>query len=310
MQEIKFSLTAADGVEIQVDGWLPDGPPLAVVQIVHGLAEHAGRYGRLAQALTLAGYAVYAIHLRGHGRTAKSPSDLGHFADRGGWQKVVDDLRQLHQRIGDRHAGKPVILLGHSMGSALARDFMARYGGELAGVVLSASSGQPTPLAFAGRLVARFERLRLGLRGHSGLLESLTFDAFNKKFAPVRTKFDWLSRDPAEVDKYAADPLCGFPASVQLWIDLLDAGARIARLSTLKTVPPNLPVYVISGTHDPVSEGTRTLEPLLAQYRQAGLQRVQHKFYPEARHELFNETNRDEVTQDLIAWLGTVTNTP
>jgi len=307
MQEIRFSFTAGDGVEIHVDGWLPDGPPQAVVQIVHGLAEHAGRYGRLAQALTLAGYAVYAGHLRGHGRAAKSPSDLGHFADRGGWEKCLDDLRQLHQRIAALHPGKPVILLGHSMGSELARDFMARHGSELAGVVLSASSGQPTPLASAGRLMARLERLHVGPRGHSWLLQWLSFDAFNRKFAPARTKFDWLSRDPAEVDRYVADPLCGFPASVQLWVDLLDAGTRIARISSLAAVPRSLPVYVISGTRDPVSNGARAIEPLLAQYREAGLQRVEHRFYPEARHELFNETNRDEVTRDLIAWLGTVT---
>ena len=303
MQKSQLSCTAGDGVEISVECWLPDGPPRAVLQIVHGLAEHAARYGRLAQALTSAGYAVYAGDLRGHGRTAKGPSDLGHFADHDGWQKCLDDLRQIHLRMTSDHPEKPVMLLGHSMGSTLARDFMARHGDGLAAVVLSGSSGQPTPLASSGRLAARLERLRLGPRGHSRMLQSLSFDAFNKKFEPARTKFYWLSRDPVEVYKYIADPLCGFPASTQLWIDLLDAWARIARGSSLAAVPRRLPVYVISGAHDPVSAGARTIEPMLAQYREAGMQRVEHRFYAEARHELFNETNREEVTRDLIVWL-------
>ncbi|HWZ45447.1 MAG TPA: alpha/beta hydrolase [Candidatus Saccharimonadales bacterium] len=299
-------MTTGDGVALWVYRWLPSGEPRALVQIVHGLAEHAGRYQRLAEALTLCGYGVYACDLRGHGRTAKVPSDLGHLADRGGWQKCLDDLRQVQLRMAADYPGKPVILLGHSMGSTLARDFMARYGGDLAGVVLSGSSGQPTPLASAGRLVARLARLRRGARGHSRMLQSLSFDAFNRKFEPARTKFDWLSRDPVEVDKYVADPLCGFSASTQLWIDLLDAWAHIARKSSLAAVPRSLPVYVISGTHDPVSAGTNAIGPMLARYQDAGLQRVEHRFYPEGRHELFNEINREEVTRNLIAWLDSV----
>jgi alpha-beta hydrolase superfamily lysophospholipase len=135
------------------------------------------------------------------------------------------------------------------------------------------------------------------------LIQSLTFEAFNKRFQPSRTSFDWLSRDPAEVDKYVADPLCGFAASTQLWIDMLDAWAAIAR--SCDNVPRNLPIYVISGTHDPVSAGTKALKPMLDQFRVAGL-KLESKFYPEARHELLNETNRDEVTADLIRWIGTV----
>jgi len=134
----------------------------------------------------------------------------------------------------------------------------------------------------------------------------MSFGAFNKRFEPARTKFDWLSRDPAEVDKYVADPLCGFAARVQLWIDLLDAWAAMSTPAVTSRVPNDLPVYVIAGTHDPVSAGTKALEPMMAAYRTAGLQNLSHKFYPEARHELLNETNRDEVTRDLIAWMNAV----
>ena len=282
----------------------------AAIQIVHGLSEHAERYGRLAQALTSSGYAVYASDLRGHGQTAKTAADLGCFAERDGWGRCLDDLRRLNRHIASANPAKPIFLLGHSMGSTLARHLMALHGDAPAGVVLSAAGGQPTFMATSGRLTTRLERLRLGRRGISKLLESLTFDAFNRRFKPARTPFDWLSRDPAEVDKYIADPLCGFPATVQLWIDLLDAWAWVSRPANLAGVPRELPILVISGAHDPVSEGTRMLIPMLEQYRKAGLKKAEHKFYPEARHELFNETNREEVTADLIAWLDAQNQNP
>ena len=304
MHESNFVLTASDGAEIFVYRWLPGSVPKAVVQIVHGMAEHAGRYARLAAALTSAGYAVYAGDLRGHGRTAKTPEDLGLFAERDGWRKCLDDIWQLNRRIAAEHAQVPIVVIGHSMGSTLVRQFTAEHGAVLAGAVISGNSGQPTPLALAGRFITRLERLRLGRRGTSSLVQSLTFDAFNKRFEPARTKFDWLSRDPAEVDKYIADPLCGFAARIQLWIDLLDAWAKMAKPANMARTPKDLPVYVISGTHDPASAETKTLEPMLAAYHAAGLKSLAQKFYPEARHELLNETNRDEVTRDLIAWMN------
>jgi alpha-beta hydrolase superfamily lysophospholipase len=316
MHTVSFALAATDGVELFVYGWLPLGQPKAVVQIVHGLSEHAGRYTRLAEALTASGYAVYACDLRGHGRTARKPEDLGLFAEHDGWAKCIDDVWQLNRHIATDHPGLPIVLLGHSMGSTLAEQFLSeqntgkesasQYGDALAGVVLSGANGKPTALAAMGRLIARIERWRLGPRGHSSLILALTFKAFNKQFAPARTDFDWLSRDPSEVDQYVADPLCGFPATIQLWIDLLDAWNNVSRPSRQTRIPKTLPIYVIAGGRDPVSANTKTLARMLSAYRAAGLKQVQHRFYPEARHELFNETNRDDVTHDLISWLDSV----
>jgi alpha-beta hydrolase superfamily lysophospholipase len=306
MQSSTFTLAAADGIELFVYRWLPDAAAKAVVQIVHGLAEHAGRYARLAGALTAAGYAVYADDHRGHGRTARDAAALGFFAERDGWQRCLDDLWRLNRRIAADHPGLPILLLGHSMGSFLAQHFISEHGDALAGAVLSASSGKPPPLAAIGRVVARLERLRLGAHGRSALIHALSFGAYNKPFAPARTPFDWLSRDAAEVDKYAADPLCGFPATVQLWIDLLDALPEIARPARQARIPKRLPIFIISGARDSVSADTKGLQQLLAAYRTAGLERVTHRFYPEARHELFNELNREEVTRDLVAWLDGV----
>ncbi len=301
-------MRAEDGVDIYVHRWwassAPKALPKAIVQIIHGLAEHAGRYARVAASLNAEGYAVYASDLRGHGRTAQdtvdATADLGFFAAKDGWRKCLNDLWQVNRIAAHENPGLPMVLLGHSMGSTFARQFMAEHGDALYGVILSGASGQPNALAQSGRLTARLERMRLGPRGHSKLIQSLTFDGFNKRFQPARTKFDWLSRDLAEVDKYIADPLCGFPSSTQLWVDMLDAWCALAR--SCEAVPRSLPIYVISGTHDPVSAGTKALLPMLEQFRAAGLN-VESKFYPEGRHELLNETNRDEVTGNLIAWM-------
>jgi alpha-beta hydrolase superfamily lysophospholipase len=307
MEASAFTLDVPDGQSLLVYRWVPDGPAKAQVQIVHGLAEHAARYARLAGALTAAGYAVYAHDWRGHGRTAGSPADLGYFADDDGWSKCLDDAWMLCRRMQADQPGLPTVLLGHSMGSFLVQHFIAQHGDALAGAVLSASNGKPTGLAGLGPYVARLERLRLGKRGISGLINRMAFGAFNKPFEPARTPFDWLSRDPAEVDTYVADPLCGFPSRVQLWIDLLDALKIVADPALQARIPKSLPVYVIAGMRDPVSNNTAGLKQLLGAYDAAGMTKVEHRFYADARHEIFNETNRDEVTRDLVLWLDRVT---
>lgn len=311
MTASNFWVTAADGTRLFVYSWIPrTGDLKAVVQIAHGLAEHSGRYARLADALNAAGYAVYANDHRGHGRTAQSEDDVGILAARNGWKKSIEDLWQLNRHIAGTHSNTPIVLLGHSMGSTMALQFICEHGDSLAGVVLSGASGKPTPLALAGRFITRLERLRLGARSHSRIAYSLSFGAFNKRFAPARTNFDWLSRDPAEVDRYVADPRCGFPVSLQLWIDLLDGWIKASSPASLRCIPQELPVYVISGSRDPVSAGCRQIKPMLDAFRAAGVRNVEHKFYPDARHELFNETNRDEVTRDLIEWMGKLPKLP
>jgi alpha-beta hydrolase superfamily lysophospholipase len=302
-----FTLATLDGIDLFVHRWLPGSATKAVVQIAHGMAEHGARYARLAGALAEAGYAVYANDHRGHGRTVKTPEERGSFREHEGWARCLDDLWLVNRGIAADHPGLPIVLLGHSMGSTMAQQFMGQHGESLAGVILSGPGGQPPAMATIGRLIARMERLRLGSRGHSRTIHRMTFEAFNKRFAPARTPFDWLSRDPAEVDKYVADPLCGFSVSVQLWIELLDAGAEVSRPAWLQRIPKSLPVLVIAGRRDPVSQDGRRIEPMLAAYGAAGFEDVEHRIYPDARHELFNETNRDEVTTHMIAWLDRIT---
>lgn len=297
-----FRLKADDSVEIHVHRWLPDGAPRAAFQIAHGLAEHGARYVRLAEALTAQGFAVYADDHRGHGLTA-SAGGLGFFSERDGWRKCVGDLWTLNRRIAADNPGLPIILLGHSMGSFMAQDFVAHHSAALAALVLSGSNGPPPAIAGVGRMIARIERLRLGAQSKSALLQAMMFGEFNKPFKPARTEFDWLSRDPAEVDAYVSDPLCGFAFSTQLAIDLLDALGTFLKPERLARIRKDLPVYIFSGSDDPVGAN---LPALAEAYRDAGLTRVEMRVYPGARHETLNETNREEVTGDLLRWAETV----
>ncbi|NWA69382.1 alpha/beta hydrolase [Pseudomonas reactans] len=301
MNHSTFWLTANDRSRLYVNQWMPEGPAKAVVMLSHGMAEHSGRYARLAEALCGAGYGLYALDQRGHGRTADEGT-LGLYAETDGWNKVVGDLASLNQHIGQQQPGLPIVLLGHSMGSYIAQAYLLHHSASLHGAILSGSNFQPVALYRAARVIARIERLRQGLRGRSALIEFLSFGSFNKAFKPNRTAFDWLSRDPQEVDKYINDPLCGFRCTNQLWIDLLGGLQQISKASNLAQIDPGLPILVMGGECDPVSEGKR-LNSLADALRDAGCQHLQLTVYPQARHEVFNETNRDAVTADVLAWL-------
>jgi alpha-beta hydrolase superfamily lysophospholipase len=308
MQSSSFTLDTCDGVPVHVHRWTVDDdgrPTRGIVQIVHGLAEHAARYEHVARALTTAGYEVYADDHRGHGRTAASEDELGFFAEERGWAKVLDDLYRLNRRIREDHPDVPVFLLGHSMGSFLVQQYLFTFPGTIQGAVLSSTTGQTGPLVEAGAVLARVERLRLGPRGRSKLLHALGFGSNNKSFEPSRTEYDWLSSDPAQVEAYIADPWCGFVATVQLWIDLLGGMRVMTRPEHQQRIPKDLPIRLVSGEEDPIGKQTVGVIALLDAYAAAGLRRVTHRFYP-GRHELFNEVNKGEVIADLVAWLDGV----
>lgn len=301
-----FELTTSDGHTLFTYKWTPDEDVKvkAIIQIAHGLAEHAGRYSAVAQALCEAGYVVYANDHRGHGRTVKDQRDLGFFAEEHGWERVIADVKELMEHTEKEFPDVPLILLGHSMGSFMAQHIMIEHGNKLKAVVLSGSNGKVGLLRIIGAGVAWLESKRLGKHGRSALLQFMSFGAYNKAFKPARTDFDWLSRDPAEVDQYIADPGCGFVATTGLWRDLLHGLGVIERPEEQARVPKDLPVYIFAGSCDPVSNGTKGLEQLCSAYATAGLNQVTHRYYESGRHEMFNETNREEVNQNLIQWLN------
>jgi len=301
MKHDAFWLDTSDHHRLYVNAWLPQTNPRAVVMLSHGMAEHSGRYDRLGAALTEAGFALYAHDQRGHGRTAAN-GVLGHYADHDGWNKVVGDLATLNASISQRHSGLPVFLLGHSMGSYIAQAYLLHHSASVQGAVLSGSNFQPVSLYRTAAVVARMERWRQGPTGRSALIEFLSFGSFNNKFKPVRTPFDWLSRDPAEVDIYVSDPLCGFRCTNQFWLDMLGGLQQISKTSNLAQIDKSLPMLIMGGECDPVSDGKR-LKDLADALTGTDHQSITLKIYPQARHEILNETNREEVTRDLLAWL-------
>lgn len=305
MKEQHFTYTADDGAKLFVYRWQPDvGIGKAVVHIAHGMAEHGGRYERLAEALTEHGFVVFANDYRGHGKTAQTAEEVGHFSDQNGWQRTLKDIEELVRLERNEFFGHRVILFGHSLGSLVAQHLATRD--LFDAVAMSGANGLVTPLVHVGKLIARIERWRLGKRGKSDLINSLSFDAFNKPFRPNRTSFDWLSRDEAEVDKYIADSMCGFLCSTQLWLDVLDAITEAAHPEFRSRVPKQLPIYLFSGSRDTANEEGRGSTALAEYYRSHGMEKVSYRIFPQARHETLNELNREEVTEHLIDWMNAI----
>jgi len=298
-------LPAADGHDIHVQLWRPEGEVTCVIQAVHGLAEHSDRYGRFAAAAAARGYALCIHDHRGHGGHGDEP---GHFADTDGWQKVNSDTETVNSFVREQFAGVPVVLLGHSMGSFIAQTFAMHFGAQLSGLILSGSAW-PSRLELApAYVIARIEAWRQGIRGKSALLDRLGFGSFNKAFAPARTEFDWLSRDEAEVDKYVGDPLCGGQSSCRLWLDMFGGLFYISSDSALMRVPSDLPILISGGGSDPVG-GDKGMTKLAMHYAQTSHQRIKLKIYAEGRHEMLNEINRDEVSSDWLDWIAATTGT-
>lgn len=302
MQQTDFSthaLSAFGGHTIPVYLWTPDGEPTAVIQVFHGLGEHSARYQRFARTATAKGYAVCAHDHRGHGPNAVRP---GFFAADIGWGLLVDDGHAVTDFLRERFPGKPVVLLGHSMGSYIAQSYAMRHGRELTALVLSGSTWPAGGLLLVGSLLAKIVGWLKGIEAHSPLLDKIGFGDFNKRFEPARTELDWLSRDEAEVDAYIADPHCGGPYTIGLWNDLLGGLRAIASDKALQDIPVELPILITGGADDPVG-GERGMQQLAAHYEQTGHENLNTKIYAGGRHEMFNETNRDEFTADLLRWI-------
>jgi alpha-beta hydrolase superfamily lysophospholipase len=292
-------LRAADGHDIQVQIWQPNEPPTQVVQILHGLGEHAGRYSRFADAATARGCIVYCHDHRGHGEHA---DQLGHFSAKDGWSLLVSDVDTVHGEIVRRHPDLPLTLLAHSMGSYIAQSYLIEHSPKISSLILSASTWPSRPLVLLAAALAKIEGWRLGAHRNSALLQRLGFSNFNKPFQPSRTNSDWLSRDAAEVDTYIADPLCGGPYSVRLWSDLTAGLFGISSDAALRRIQADLPILITGGELDPVG-GDKGMGQLAMHYAQTGHNRLKVKIYPQGRHEMLNELVRAEVTQDWLDWI-------
>lgn len=275
-------VSPTDGTALAIRTWGEElSAPRGVVQIAHGIAEHGQRYDRLARALVAAGYVVRAVDHRGHGGSVASADQLGHFD----FEALVADVAAMGASLRDEFSGVPVFLVAHSMGSFAAQTVILERSDLYDGVVLSGSTALDV---LAGALSSA--------EGPVGL------EAFNAGFEH-RTGYEWLSRDEAEVDAYVADPLSGFDLPDTAVPQLFAGAERLADPAVIGGIRSDLPILVVSGDADPLAGGGALVELLGERYREAGLKDVTVTLYPEARHEIFNETNRDAITADVIGWL-------
>lgn len=304
MKEITYQLEAVDGHSIFVRHWKPATKikVKGVIHISHGMAEHSERYRGTADVLNKKGYHVFAHDHRGHGYSAKG--QMGHYADEDGWNKVVTDFETVQNHITESLSELPKFVLAHSMGSFIAMSYLRRETYHLNGIIISGSNFDHPSKYLALKPVIQAEKLRIGSKGRSKLIDFLTFGSFNKPFSPPRTEFDWLSRDSDEVDKYINDPLCGFLCTNKLWEDLIEGLISISTNASFDAISHKLPIYFFAGESDPVGQYGKGVGTLAQKFIASSHHDVSLRLYPNGRHEMLNEINSSEVIGDIVAWLG------
>jgi alpha-beta hydrolase superfamily lysophospholipase len=281
-----FHFTSSDGLSIACARWNGGKPTHGVVQLAHGMGEHMGRYARTIEALAWAGLTVYANDHRGHGLTAGRAANLGRFG-KGGFELLVADMARLTAIARKENPGRPLVLLGHSMGSFAAQSYVIDRSRDIDALVLS-GSGALDGLAEWARSVPP------------------TRNILNAAFEPARTPFDWLSRDSASVDAFMSDPLCFAKLQPDAAASFLGMAERLRDPANLSRIRCDLPVYLFSGSEDPVGQQLAGVQRLIARYRDAGLRSITRDFYPGGRHEMLNEVNRRHVVARLVRWIAHV----
>ena len=293
------TFSSVTGQKLERGFWPAQGKPRGVVQLVHGMVEHIRRYEETALALSAAGFVVVGHSHLGHGATAKIK---GYFADKDGWDALIEDVHSLRVLTQRDYPQLPYFLLGHSMGSFVVRSYCLKHEKGLTGVILSGTGHYDKAIVSAGKLIADIQ-CALGMQKKpSKMLKNISFGGYLKGIENVQTPNDWLSRDPDAVAKYQADPLCGFTFTAGAYRDMFAGLSRLypERIGAMRK---DIPVLLLSGDHDPVGANGTGVEKVAQEIRQAGVEDVQVKLYPGGRHEMFNEINREEVRKDLISWL-------
>ncbi|NBI66972.1 alpha/beta fold hydrolase [Pseudoflavonifractor sp. 60] len=302
IQTIDFTYPSQDGVHtVHAREWVPEGRPRGLVQVVHGVAEHVGRYDGLARFLAARGYLVCGEDHLGHGLTAGGK--FGYFGPRKGWELVSGDVRRLRELEREKHPKVPYVLLGHSMGSFLVRTCLICWPGTVDAAVLSGTGQESAAAVASGKALSGMLCQLRGPDYVSNAVNELSLGAYNKVFQPNRTSSDWLSRDRERVDAYLADPLCTFVPTVGMFRDMMGGLQFIANRKNLTRMDGSTPVYFLSGSQDPVGSMGKGVRKVEKMFRTAGCRDVTVKLYPGGRHEMFHELNRQEVFQDLLDWL-------
>lgn len=301
-----IKLTMSDGNINVIHSWKPTKVD-AVVVLSHGMTEHAARYENFASVLAGHNIALIAEDHRGHGQTAKlakenGTGDFGYLADKNGFFRVTDDIREEIEYAKEIYPGKKVFLFGHSFGSFVAQCYVEKYGDSIDGAIICGSAGPRRGLIAVAKCMGGICKI-FGKKRINKFLNKLAFGTYNAKIKNPESPFDWLSRDKENIKKYVADPWCGFVCTTSFYCDLFAGLSYIHKSCNMKKVPHNLPVYFIVGTADPVGNYAKTVIRLTSIYKKNGMENVDLSLYEGARHELLNEINKDEVEQDVLEWL-------
>ncbi len=301
----EFFFPSSDGKTlIHVNRWTPsERRILGVVQIAHGVAEYGARYAPFARFLCGHGFVVVANDHLGHGQSLIPGGPMVYLGEKDGWWNVVDDMECLRSRVAKVFPDRPYFLFGHSMGSFLSRTHLIRYPGRLDGCILCGTGHQSPALIAGGKLIADREIRRLGKKAFSARADDLAFGAYNKAFAPTRTRFDWVSASEENVDAYIADPLCGGDTTLGLFRDMLDGLSYITRQSNMDKMDADLPVFFIAGDQDPVGDMGKGVRKAHDCFKKAGIRDLSIKLYHGLRHEILNEASRQYVYRDVLDWL-------
>jgi len=301
----EFYFPSKDGnTEIHTIEWKPEGEVKAVVQLCHGMVEYVDRYDEFATFLCEKGFYVVGNDHLGHGKSIQCKSEYGYFSDKFGNECVLGDMDTLRQRIQKKYPNVPYFLLGHSMGSALARQYMQLHGNELQGVILMGVTADLSDLTLkAGKMLCRTIGLIRGGHYRSKLVDNVAIGSYNKKFKPARTRADWITSDEVKLEQYVNDPLCSFMFTVNAYYNMMKGMQQIRKKENIFMIPKNLPIMMVAGIDDPVGNFGKGVRRIFGIYKRAGLKDVTLQLYPDARHELLNEVCRDQVYEDLHNWL-------
>ncbi len=299
----EMRLASPSGADLRLLSKAAQGPARAVVQVNHGLSEHAGRYARLSAFLSAHGFHVLAHDHRGHGKTKAEGAPLGHFGPGANADTILADVGAVHDHIASIWPGLPVFVFGHSMGGMIALTYALRHSRRIAGVAAWNAPFATRLEALAGKAVLAVERFRLGSDVPSRLVPRLTFGSWARAFPQRRTEFDWLSRVPEEVDRYVQDPLCGLDVSIGIWTVLFELSLIAANRNEYKATRKDLPLHLVGGGADPSTDGGKIVQRTADILRRNGFGDVTIRLYPLARHETLNEPEADEAMRDLLSWI-------